>query len=168
VDLRSLRTDLNRPQRAVSRGWLIAPRWPRRRAGSGSGSSHRYAVSPPGARQHGGDTRPDLTRRLELGLGAVGTPTRPMPTGSTFSASRSDGSLRRGLRRHRRAAHPGTLLLFRHLLHPGRGYCEPKPVQRPPPPICIGGSGERRTLRTVARIAQHWNYWVDPSINMCA
>jgi F420-dependent oxidoreductase-like protein len=36
--------------------------------------------------------------------------------------------------------------------------CEPKPVQRPHPPICIGGRGERRTLRSVARFAQHWNY----------
>jgi F420-dependent oxidoreductase-like protein len=36
--------------------------------------------------------------------------------------------------------------------------CNPKPVQRPHPPICIGGSGERRTLRTVARYAQHWNF----------
>jgi F420-dependent oxidoreductase-like protein len=35
--------------------------------------------------------------------------------------------------------------------------CEPKPVQRPHPPIAIGGNGERRTLRTVARFAQHWN-----------
>ena len=35
--------------------------------------------------------------------------------------------------------------------------CEPKPVQRPHPPICIGGGGERRTLRAVARFAQHWN-----------
>jgi F420-dependent oxidoreductase-like protein len=39
-----------------------------------------------------------------------------------------------------------------------QAYCEPKPIQRPHPPICIGGSGEKRTLRTVARIAQHWNY----------
>jgi alkanesulfonate monooxygenase SsuD/methylene tetrahydromethanopterin reductase-like flavin-dependent oxidoreductase (luciferase family) len=31
-------------------------------------------------------------------------------------------------------------------------------VQRPHPPICIGGSGEKRTLRTVARFAQHWNF----------
>ncbi len=34
---------------------------------------------------------------------------------------------------------------------------EPKGPQRPHPPICIGGSGERRTLLTTARYAQHWN-----------
>ncbi len=36
--------------------------------------------------------------------------------------------------------------------------CEPKGPQRPHPPICVGGSGERRTLRTTARYAQHWNF----------
>jgi F420-dependent oxidoreductase-like protein len=36
--------------------------------------------------------------------------------------------------------------------------CEPKGPQRPHPPICIGGSGERRTLLTTARYAQHWNF----------
>lgn len=36
--------------------------------------------------------------------------------------------------------------------------CEPKPVQRPHPPIVIGGGGEKRTLRAVARWAQHWNF----------
>ena len=35
--------------------------------------------------------------------------------------------------------------------------CEPKPVQKPHPPIAIGGNGPTRTLRTVARFAQHWN-----------
>ncbi|GAA1950418.1 LLM class F420-dependent oxidoreductase [Amycolatopsis minnesotensis] len=35
---------------------------------------------------------------------------------------------------------------------------EPKGVQRPHPPICIGGNGEKRTLRTAARFAQHWSF----------
>jgi len=35
--------------------------------------------------------------------------------------------------------------------------CEPKPVQRPHPPITIGGNGPRRTLRAAARWAQQWN-----------
>lgn len=34
----------------------------------------------------------------------------------------------------------------------------PPPVQKPHPPICIGGNGEKRTLPNVARWAQHWNY----------
>ncbi len=34
---------------------------------------------------------------------------------------------------------------------------EPKPLQRPHPPITIGASGERVALRNVARHADHWN-----------
>ena len=35
---------------------------------------------------------------------------------------------------------------------------EPKGPQRPHPPNCIGGNGERRTLRITAKYAQHWNF----------
>jgi alkanesulfonate monooxygenase SsuD/methylene tetrahydromethanopterin reductase-like flavin-dependent oxidoreductase (luciferase family) len=36
-------------------------------------------------------------------------------------------------------------------------YCNPKPIQKPSPPILIGGSGERKTLKIVARYADACN-----------
>jgi alkanesulfonate monooxygenase SsuD/methylene tetrahydromethanopterin reductase-like flavin-dependent oxidoreductase (luciferase family) len=35
--------------------------------------------------------------------------------------------------------------------------CNPKPVQKPHPPITIGGSGEKVMLKLVARFADRWN-----------
>ncbi len=35
--------------------------------------------------------------------------------------------------------------------------CEPKGPQSPRPPIVIGGGGEKRTMRTAAKFADHWN-----------
>ncbi|MDA8309307.1 MAG: LLM class F420-dependent oxidoreductase [Actinomycetota bacterium] len=43
----------------------------------------------------------------------------------------------------------------------GRTLNSPQPLSRPHPPILIGGSGEKKTLRLVARYAQACNLWND-------
>ncbi len=40
----------------------------------------------------------------------------------------------------------------------------PRPVQRPHPPIWIGGSGPRRTLPLVAKYADVWHAWGSPGL----
>jgi alkanesulfonate monooxygenase SsuD/methylene tetrahydromethanopterin reductase-like flavin-dependent oxidoreductase (luciferase family) len=40
--------------------------------------------------------------------------------------------------------------------------CEPKPIQKPYPPIMIGGGGEQKTLRVVAQCADLWSLDMGP------
>jgi F420-dependent oxidoreductase-like protein len=46
--------------------------------------------------------------------------------------------------------------------HVQQAYCNPKPIQKPHPPIMIGGSGERETLRIVAKYADACNLFGSP------
>ena len=41
--------------------------------------------------------------------------------------------------------------------HIHNAYCNPKPIQKPTPPILVGGSGEKRTLKIVAKYADACN-----------
>lgn len=40
--------------------------------------------------------------------------------------------------------------------------CRPRPIQQPAPPFWIGGGGEKKTLKVVARHADHANYFAAP------
>jgi len=42
-------------------------------------------------------------------------------------------------------------------------YCNPKPIQKPHPPIMIGGGGERETLKLVAKYADACNIFGSPA-----
>jgi F420-dependent oxidoreductase-like protein len=48
--------------------------------------------------------------------------------------------------------------------HVDNAILEPKPVQKPHPPILIGGSGEQLTLRAVARVGDACNIFGDPKM----
>jgi len=48
--------------------------------------------------------------------------------------------------------------------HINEAYCNPKPVQKPHPPILIGGGGEQLTLKMVARYADGWNAFGAPAV----
>src|SRR5215472_12959042 len=48
--------------------------------------------------------------------------------------------------------------------HAEDAILEPKPVQKPHPPVMIGGSGEQLTLRVVARLGDACNLFGNPGI----
>jgi F420-dependent oxidoreductase-like protein len=96
--------------------------------------------------------------RLELGLGAAWNQLECGAYGIDL------GSVRARMDRFAE----GVEVIIRLLTQPvttfdGAHYrlrgalCEPKPVQRPHPPVVIGGTGELRTAAVVAHWAGHWN-----------
>ena len=98
--------------------------------------------------------------RLELGLGAGWNQQEADAYGIDIGANLTDrfDFFEESLEVVTRLLTEETADFDGRFLHLRGARCEPKPVQRPHPPICIGGGGEHRTLRAVARFAQHWNF----------
>jgi F420-dependent oxidoreductase-like protein len=96
--------------------------------------------------------------RVEVGLGAgwhedehrqYGLPLPPL--GERMRRLEEACRILKALWTERRATVEGTYYQVREAYH------EPKPVQRPHPPIVLGTSGEKIGLRLVAQYAQEWN-----------
>ena len=161
VELRPLLSDLLRLDGPVSRGVDDA-----RRDGECDSSHparrdrHREHLSASGGpREHGRDRRRDLERppraRHRGGVEPAGVRRLRHHASAVAGALRH---VRRSVRGVDQAAVRHDIRLRGSLLPAHRhARCEPKSVQRPHPPICIGGGGEKRTLRAVAKYAQHWN-----------
>ena len=101
--------------------------------------------------------------RLELGYGAGWheSETRAygyeFPTPATRIARMEEGlQIIRGLW----SGEPTTFAGAHHRVTGAK--CLPRPLQRPHPPITIGGGGEKLLLRAVARYADVWNYFPIP------
>jgi alkanesulfonate monooxygenase SsuD/methylene tetrahydromethanopterin reductase-like flavin-dependent oxidoreductase (luciferase family) len=102
--------------------------------------------------------------RLELGLGsawfepehrALGIPFPP--TGDRFDLLDDTLEVVTRLTSGERVSYDGTRVSLRD------AQLLPVPVQRPHPPIWIGGSGPRRTLPTAARFADVWHAFGSPA-----
>lgn len=96
--------------------------------------------------------------RLEFGLGAAWAEEEHTMLGLRF------GTLRERMDRFEEACRIVRALWTQdRVTFEGRHYrltdaiANPKPVQRPYPPIWVGGKGRRRSLRITARYADAWN-----------
>ncbi len=96
--------------------------------------------------------------RLNLGLGAGWFEPEALAYGIDLgSISRRLNRFDEGVEVVARLLSQETTTFQGRFFHLTEARCEPKGPQKPHPPIVIGGQGEKRTLRTVARWAQMWD-----------
>ncbi len=103
--------------------------------------------------------------RLELGVGAGVQKSEHNAYGFSFPSSKA-----RIERLNEAVAIIKKLWTEEKASYSGKHYriidavCEPKPVQKPHPPIIVGGGGEKMTLRVTAQHADRYDWGYIPSI----
>ncbi len=102
--------------------------------------------------------------RLELSLGAAWFEKEHLELGIPFPTTSERFDLLEDALEITTRLFTGEVVSYdgrRVSLHEAR--LRPLPVQRPHPPIWVGGSGPRRTLPLVARYADVWHAWGSPN-----
>jgi alkanesulfonate monooxygenase SsuD/methylene tetrahydromethanopterin reductase-like flavin-dependent oxidoreductase (luciferase family) len=112
-----------------------------------SGGRLDFGIGAGGAQIPGADA--GLMETVHRELGAYGVPVVP--------AAEAVRALAEACMLIRRMWTEDDLFDFEGRYQLRGAVCEPKPVQRPHPPILIGGAGEQATLRVVARHADIWS-----------
>ena len=102
--------------------------------------------------------------RLELSLGAAWFDKEHHELGIPFPATNERFDLLEDALEIVTRLFTGDVVSYEGRVVSLRGaQLRPLPVQRPHPPIWIGGSGPRRTLPLVARYADVWHTWGSPN-----
>jgi F420-dependent oxidoreductase-like protein len=103
--------------------------------------------------------------RLELGIGAGVQKNEHNAYGFSFPSSKARierlneaVEIIKKLWTEEKASYNGKHYTIRDAV------CEPKPVQKPHPPITIGGGGEKLTLKVTARHADRYDWGYIPSV----
>lgn len=101
--------------------------------------------------------------RLELSLGAAWFEKEHLELGIPFPPTAARFDLLEDALEILRRLFTGEVVSYDgHVVSLEDARMRPLPVQRPHPPIWIGGSGPRRTLPLVARYADVWHSWGTP------
>lgn len=99
--------------------------------------------------------------RLFMGIGAAWNQEESLAYGITFPSNKERiERLEEAIQIIRKmwTQEDGTAITFNGKYYQLKNaYCNPKPIQKPSPPIMIGGSGERMTLKIVAKYTDACN-----------
>ena len=101
--------------------------------------------------------------RLFMGIGAAWNEAESKAYGIPFPSTKERfGRLEESVQIIRKMWTEDRASFDGHYYKVQNAYCNPKPIQKPHPPIMIGGGGEQKTLKFVAKYADACNLFGSP------